>query len=76
MLKSTAALAAGVGLTTREGIAAEIGGSVMATLSAYMSEAHERALPDKVLQEAKHHILDTMAAMVSGSTPSSSSRCR
>jgi 2-methylcitrate dehydratase PrpD len=40
---------------------------VMAQLSAYMSEAHKRALPDKVMDEAKHHILDTIAAMVSGS---------
>jgi 2-methylcitrate dehydratase PrpD len=40
---------------------------VMTQLSAYMSEARNRALPDKVLQETKHHILDTIAAMVSGS---------
>ena len=36
-------------------------------LSAYMSEAGDRALPDKVLEQAKWHILDTVAAMVSGS---------
>lgn len=40
---------------------------VMVTLSTYMSEARNRELPDKVLQETKHHILDTIAAMVSGS---------
>jgi 2-methylcitrate dehydratase PrpD len=40
---------------------------VMTALSAYMSEARNRELPDKVLQESKHHILDTLAAMVSGS---------
>lgn len=40
---------------------------VMARLSSYMSEARNRALPDKVVEEAKHHILDTVAAMVSGS---------
>jgi 2-methylcitrate dehydratase PrpD len=40
---------------------------VMVQLSAYMSEARNRALPDKVLEEAKHHALDTIAAMVSGS---------
>jgi 2-methylcitrate dehydratase PrpD len=39
----------------------------MTELSAYMSEARNRALPDKVMQETKHHILDTLAAMVSGS---------
>ena len=40
---------------------------VMEKLSAYMAEARNRALPDNVLQETKHHILDTIAAMVSGS---------
>ena len=39
----------------------------MAALSKYMSEARDRALPDAVIEEAKHHILDTFAAMVSGS---------
>ncbi|MCU1271575.1 MAG: MmgE/PrpD family protein [Acidobacteriaceae bacterium] len=40
---------------------------VMEKLSSYMAEARNRALPDKVVQETEHHILDTMAAMVSGS---------
>ncbi|MDN3573084.1 MmgE/PrpD family protein [Methylobacterium longum] len=40
---------------------------VMANLSAYMSAAGDRALPDEVVEKAKHHILDTFAAMVSGS---------
>jgi 2-methylcitrate dehydratase PrpD len=40
---------------------------VMIQLSTYMSEARNRALPGKVLEEAKHHSLDTVAAMVSGS---------
>src|SRR5712671_1805257 len=40
---------------------------VMETLSTYMAEARNRVLPDNVLQETKHHILDTIAAMVSGS---------
>jgi 2-methylcitrate dehydratase PrpD len=40
---------------------------VMEKLSAYMAEARNRALPDDVVQETKHHILDTIAAMVSGS---------
>ena len=43
------------------------GGSVIATLSTYMSEARDRALPDEVAEQAKHHILDTLAAMISGS---------
>jgi 2-methylcitrate dehydratase PrpD len=40
---------------------------VMAKLSAYMSEAAGRALPEDVVEKAKHHILDTFAAMISGS---------
>jgi 2-methylcitrate dehydratase PrpD len=40
---------------------------VMAKLSAYMSEARGRALPDEVVEKAKQHILDTLAAMISGS---------
>jgi 2-methylcitrate dehydratase PrpD len=39
----------------------------MAKLSAYMSGAAARPLPDDVVETAKHHILDTFAAMVSGS---------
>jgi len=40
---------------------------VMEKLSAFMAEARNRALPDTVVQETEHHILDTIAAMVSGS---------
>src|SRR5437667_4069953 len=40
---------------------------VMEKLSSYMAQARNRALPDNVEQETKHHILDTIAAMVSGS---------
>src|SRR5262249_5410255 len=40
---------------------------VMRKLSAYMSEAGGRALPDEVVRQTKYHILDTLAAMVSGS---------
>ncbi len=40
---------------------------IMEKLSTYMAEARNRALPDNVVQETKHHILDTIAAMVSGS---------
>src|ERR1700730_15760585 len=47
--------------------AAESVSPVMAKLSAYMSEAGGRALPDEVVEKAKHHILDTFAAMISGS---------
>jgi len=40
---------------------------VMAKLSTYMSEARDRDLPEEVVEKAKQHILDTFAAMVSGS---------
>jgi len=36
-------------------------------LARYMVEARDRALPPNVTLEAKHHILDTLGAMVSGS---------
>lgn len=39
----------------------------MATLSGYMAAAKDRGLPPEVVEKAKHHILDTFAAMVSGS---------
>src|SRR5260370_13622429 len=38
----------------------------MATLSTYMAEARARALPEEVTEKAKQHILDTLAAMISG----------
>jgi 2-methylcitrate dehydratase PrpD len=41
--------------------------SIMETLSTYMSEAAGRALPDYVAERTKQHILDTLAAMISGS---------
>ena len=40
---------------------------VMEKLSTYLAEAAARALPDEVVEKAKHHILDTFAAMISGS---------
>ncbi len=40
---------------------------VMTRLSAYMSQARERALPADVTEQAKWHVLDTFAAIVSGS---------
>ena len=40
---------------------------MMTTLSNYMSEAAGRALPDEAVEKAKQHILDTLAAMISGS---------
>jgi hypothetical protein len=39
---------------------------VTAKLAAYMSEAREHSLPADVVENAKYHILDTFAAMISG----------
>jgi 2-methylcitrate dehydratase PrpD len=40
--------------------------AVIAELSAYMAGADGRVLPGEVVEKAKHHILDTIAAMISG----------
>ena len=39
----------------------------MRRLSAYIASAPRRSLPGNVLEKTKHHVLDTIAAMVSGS---------
>jgi 2-methylcitrate dehydratase PrpD len=46
---------------------AETVGPVMKTLSSYMSLASGKALPDEVTEKTKRHVLDTLAAMISGS---------
>src|SRR5438132_2352810 len=48
--------------TTGQGVS-----PVMDKLSTYMSEASGRALPGEVTEKTKQHILDTVAAMISGS---------
>jgi 2-methylcitrate dehydratase PrpD len=40
---------------------------VMMTLSGYMAGAKDQPLPPDVVEKAKHHVLDTFAAMLSGS---------
>ena len=40
---------------------------VSGRLAKYMAEARQRELPPNVVQDTKHRILDTLAAMVSGS---------
>jgi 2-methylcitrate dehydratase PrpD len=47
-------------------LAADTVSPVMAKLSGYMSEARGRALPGPVVEAVKHHVLDTVASMVSG----------
>ena len=61
-----AALAAGT-LALPLRLAADGPGPVMTALSTYMASARERALPPAVIEKASYHVLDTIAAMVSGS---------
>jgi len=39
----------------------------MNAFSTYMANARGRALPEEVVEQAKLHLLDTLAAMISGS---------
>src|SRR5437588_4523904 len=48
--------------TTGQGVS-----PVMDKFSTYMSEASGRALPGEVTEKTKQHLLDTIAAMISGS---------
>jgi len=58
---------ASAGRRDRQAKATQAVGSVMNALSTYMSEAAKHSLPDEVREKTKHHILDTLAAMISGS---------
>ena len=51
---------------SRRGFGGEIS-PAMGALSAYMSEARSHPLPAEAIEKTKQHILDTLAAMVSGS---------
>jgi 2-methylcitrate dehydratase PrpD len=65
-LLQTGALVAGASLLPAARSRAQGVGSVMETLSHYMAAARDRPLPSEVIEHAKHHVLDTVAAMVSG----------
>ena len=63
-----AAAMTGVALSSRRAFAQASGVSpVMQTLSDYMAAAGSRPLPDEAAEHAKHHLLDTLASIVSGS---------
>jgi len=53
--------------SSRQSTTSNSSGSIMNVLSSYMSEAANRPLPDEVVEKTKHHILDTLGAMISGS---------
>jgi 2-methylcitrate dehydratase PrpD len=60
--------AAALVLRTKSAFAQTSGpGPVMTALSTYLSAAGAQALPAEVTEQAKHHLLDSLAAMVSGS---------
>src|SRR6266853_4450830 len=66
-LKQAGGFLAAAAFPAGAGRAAELPVSqVMTRLSTYMSEAATRALPDEAIEKTKHHILDTLAAMISG----------
>src|SRR6516225_5338773 len=68
VLRLTALAATGVTLSqTRMAAQASGAGPEMSELSAYMSAAGTRALPAEAAEHAKHHLLDTLASMISGS---------
>ena len=70
ILGMMAATAAAVGSSPVRVFAQTAGsnpGKVMNVLTDYMSAARARALPDEVIEHAKYHLLDTIAAMISGS---------
>jgi 2-methylcitrate dehydratase PrpD len=68
LLKDFGCLLAYVGISPIASFASDEISTVMDTLSRYMADARVRSLPAEVSRETRHHILDTIAAMVSGST--------
>lgn len=67
-LIAAAALPAGVAsaLSRGQGAQAPRAANVTGRLARYMVEARDRPLPPDVVREAKHRILDTLGAIVSG----------
>src|SRR5688500_2257116 len=75
MLKGTGGAFAAAALSLGQGGApvaparpVEAGADITGQLARYMVESRDRALPPAVAREAKHRILDTLGAIVSGST--------
>jgi 2-methylcitrate dehydratase PrpD len=66
ILKASGALAAAAVFAPANAAPTPVS-DVTSKLSTYMSEAGARPLPRHVTEQAKYHILDTFAAMISGS---------
>jgi 2-methylcitrate dehydratase PrpD len=67
VLGTAATAALGLALSPARAGAKEAAGAEMTALSDYMSAAGARALPADAAEHAKHHLLDSLASMVSGS---------
>jgi 2-methylcitrate dehydratase PrpD len=67
LLQNAGWVIAGAAVAPRVLTAADTISPVMTKLSTYMGEARNRELPPEVVEKAKRHTLDTLAAMVSGS---------
>src|SRR5438105_2209269 len=65
-LKVGGMAAAAMTIAVPLGGAAEVVSPVLGKLSEYMSRAGDQALPAEAMDATKQHILDTIAAMVSG----------
>lgn len=65
VLASTAALASAAALP-RRAFGAANAADVTGGLARYMVSVRERPLPDSVILDCKHRILDTFGAMISG----------
>jgi hypothetical protein len=67
-LGMTATTGIALALSRARAFAQAVGpGPEMSALSTYMSAAGTRALPAEAAGHAKHHLLDTLASMISGS---------
>jgi 2-methylcitrate dehydratase PrpD len=67
-IHTAAMTTAGLILSPLRGFAQAVGISpAMQSLSDYMAAAGSRPFPDEVKEHAKHHLLDTLASMISGS---------
>ncbi|PWT84774.1 MAG: MmgE/PrpD family protein [Blastocatellia bacterium] len=67
LLQSTGLIAVAAWSSDGTQAVAQPSGSIIATLTSYMAGAASRPLPGNVIEKTKHHVLDTLAAMISGS---------
>src|ERR1700676_2721166 len=66
MLQQAGGIIAAAVFPTATRLSAQPAGPAITELSKYMSEAGGRSLPEEALEKTKEHILDAIAAMISG----------